>query len=166
MAPKKENTSTNSDNPLPSDEIEEGIRTVEQTTEDVLTQATKAVGTVMDLSRQASKLAASLGFGSTQAAADATTEISKEMGEATGTLMNTSIDMIHAGSDAVKTTARIGVQAINTGFNLMKDLASVATGLILLTGEMIEASGQIFEVAGKMIKTTGKLIASTGRTFR
>jgi hypothetical protein len=163
MAPKKESNTNEDSIPIPTEQIEDGIRTVEETAEDVITQATKAVGTVMDLSRQASKLAASIGLGTST---EATNDIAREMENATGTLMNTSVDMIHAGSDAVKTTARIGVSAMNTGINLAKDLARVATGLVLLGGEVIQATGEIFEVSGKMIKTFGKLIANTGNAFK
>lgn len=161
MSPKKETKTQEKQGPIPTKEIEEGIKTVESTTEDVLAQAAKAVGTVMDLSKQASKLAASIGLGSSKEATSATSELTKEMESATNTLMNTSVDMLHAGSDAVKTTARIGVNALNTSVTLVKDLARVITGVVLLTGEVIEAGGEIFEVSGKMIKTFGKLVGSS-----
>ena len=166
MAPKKESKTQEPETPIPATQIEEGIKTVEHTAEDILTQATRAVGTVMDLSKQASQLATSIGIGGSKDAVVASSEITKDMEDATGALMNTSVDMIHAGSDAMKTTARIGVSAMNAGVNLGKDLVKVATGLILLTGEMVKATGEIFEVSGKMIKTVGKLISSTGKTFK
>lgn len=166
MAPKKDSKTKETESPIPATQIEEGIKTVEHTAEDVLTQATRAVGTVMDLSRQASQLAATIGIGGSKDATEASTEITKEMENATGTFMNTSVDMIHAGSDAMKTTARIGVNAMSTGINLFKDLAKVATGIVLLTGEVIEATGEMFEVSGKMIKTVGKLICSTGKSIK
>ena len=161
MVPKKETATQNKKSPIPTKEIEEGIKTVEETTEDVLTQATKAVGTVMDLSKQASKLAASMGLGGSSDAISASSELTKDMESATNTLMTTSVDMLHAGSDAVKTTARIGVNAMNTSITLGKDLVKVVTGVAMLTGEVIEATGEIFEVGGKIIKTLGKLIGSS-----
>jgi len=164
MAPKKDEKEKT--NPLPEKEIAEGVKAVQETTEDVLTQATKAVGTMMDLSKKATKIASSLGLGTTQEAGSATSELTKEMGNATSSLMNTSVDMVHAGSDAVKTTARIGVNALNTSIGLVKDLGKVFTGVILLAGEVVEATGEIFEVSGRMIKTLGKLVSSTGKTFK
>jgi len=166
MAPKKDVKEQKAEVRLPTNEIEQGIKAVEETTEDVLTQATKAVGTMMDLSKQASKIATSLGLGSTKEASTATSEITKEVGVATSTLMNTSVDMVRAGSDAAKTTARIGVNALNTSINLGKDLLSIMTGVVLLTGEIVEATGEIFEVSGRMIKTFGKLVSSTGKIFK
>lgn len=166
MVPKKETATQNNKSPIPAKEIEEGIKTVEHTTEDILTQATKAVGTVMDLSKQASKLAASMGLGGSKDAVSASTELTKEVESATNTLMTTSVDMLHAGSDAVKTTARIGVNALNTSITLGKDLVKVVTGVAALTGEVIQATGEIFEVSGKMIKTLGSLIGSSLKIFK
>lgn len=165
MATKKSETKQIKSNPIPADEIQQGINIMDETTEDVLTQATKAVGTVMDLGRQASKLAVSLGLGATQEGTGATAELTKEMGNATNTLMTSSVDALHVGSDAVKTTAKIGVTALNTTINLGKDLAKVAQGLILLTGEVVEASGEIIEVSGKMIKTLGRIVESLGKVL-
>ena len=166
MATKKGPQKQAKDSPAPGDEIGQGIKVVEDTSEDVVTQATKAVGTVMELTKQASKLATSLGLDSTKGTTKASTELTKEMGTATGTLVKSSVDVLQAGSDAVKTTTRIGVNALTNSITLAKDLGKVGCGLVLLTGEILEATGEIIEVSGRMMKTLGRLIESTGKIFK
>jgi len=164
--PSKKETKTEKESSMPEDEIKSTIKIAADTSSDVIGEAAKAAGTVVELAKQTSKLAASLGLGTTGEAAKTSKELTKEMGEATNTMMKSSIEVINAGSDAVKTTAHITVKALNGAMELARDLTKLVGGVIILTGGIVAATGEIVEVSGRMVKTLGRLVESSGRILK
>jgi len=188
MARKKTETKEKEASLLDPKIVEESVENIAETGKKVMDELLKISGDVQNLGTEIATVAGTTGIkqnenliknirqtaeellkitsDTTSETMEITSSEVRDITKSLETIADSATALMGASSDVARSTANLGLSLFRNALFLLKELESLAGGIIFIGGNTLSSLSEFLEAIGKLGKASGETIQGLGRSLQ